>query len=442
MLLGGAWGWRLVVGAAGVVLAAATLVGCGSDSPGPVVLHFDTGTQGVSQYRAAAAACSKASGGRYTIEQRTQDTGDSNGQRLALGRRLAAHDPSLDIMELDVIFTAEFAEAGWILPFPAQVAQQIEQGTLTVPVQTGMYRGKLYAAPLSNNIQLLWYRKDLVPRPPRTWDEMVRMAEDLAARGLPHYIEVQGNRYEGLTVWFNTLLASGGGAIVGDNGEVQVAHGDAARRALAVMARLATSPAADPSLSVRDENDSEFAMEAGTAAFEVNYPFAYSQMQAGQGTFIDQRGLPTSRDTGRRVKDVFGWAAYPSVLAGTPARVTIGGINFGVSATSPHPDLAFEAVQCLRNRDSQLAQAVAVGRPPTLAALYDDPALQHSYPEWQSIRDSLDDASTRPRTPAYNSISIVIADLLNPPAKINPSALVPQLADQITKAVTSQGLIP
>lgn len=442
MLLGGAWGWRLAVGAAGVVLAAATLVGCGSDSPGPVVLHFDTGTQGVSQYQAAAAACSKASGGRYTIEQRTQDTGDSNGQRLALGRRLAAHDPSLDIMELDVIFTAEFAEAGWILPFPAQVAQQIEQGTLTVPVQTGMYRGRLYAAPLSNNIQLLWYRKDLVPRPPRTWDEMVRMAEDLAARGLPHDIEVQGNRYEGLTVWFNTLLASGGGAIVGDNGEVQVAHGDAARRALAVMARLATSPAADPSLSVRDENDSEFAMEAGTAAFEVNYPFAYSQMQAGQGTFIDQRGLPTSRDTGRRVKDVFSWAAYPSVVAGTPARVTIGGINFGVSATSPHPAEAFEAVQCLRNRDSQLAQAVAVGRPPTLAALYDDPALQHSYPEWQSIRDSLDDASTRPRTPAYNSISIVIADLLNPPAKINPSALVPQLADQITKAVTSQGLIP
>jgi multiple sugar transport system substrate-binding protein len=36
----------------------------------------------------------------------------------------------------------------------------------------------------------------------------------------------------------------------------------------------------------------------------------------------------------------------------------------------------------------------------------------------------------------------VIADLLNPPAKINPSALVPRLADQITKAVTSQGLIP
>jgi multiple sugar transport system substrate-binding protein len=225
---------------------------------------------------------------------------------------------------------------------------------------------------------------------------------------------------------------------------VQVARGDAARRALDVIARVATSPAADPSLSVNDENDGEYAMEAGTAAFEVNYPFAYSQMHTpgGGGTFIDQLGRPTGQDTGRRVKDVFGWTAYPSVVAGRPARMTIGGINLGVSATSRHPAEAFEAVRCLRDRDSQLLQAVGAGRPPTLAALYDDPVFQRSYPAWQAIRDSLNDASVRPRTPAYNSISIMISDLLNPPAKINPDAAVGQLANQITKAVTSLGLIP
>jgi multiple sugar transport system substrate-binding protein len=432
------------VGAAALVLIAAMLVGCGSGSASQIVLHFDTGTQGVSEYRAAAAACSRASGGRYTIEQRSRHTRDSNGQRLALGRRLAAHDPSLDIMELDVIFTAEFAEAGWLLPFPAESARQIEQGTLKVPLETGMYRGKLYAAPLSTNTELLWYRTDLVPNPPKTWDEMVQIAEALAARGLPHYIEVQGKRNEGLTVWFNTLLTSGGGSIVAENGEVQVARGDAARRALDVIARVAISPAADPSLSVSDEDDSEYAMEAGTAAFEINYPFVYAQMYTpgGGGTFIDQLGRPTSQDTGRRVKDVFGWTAYPSVVAGRPARMTIGGINFGVSATSPHPAEAFEAVRCLRDRNSQLLQAVGAGRPPTLAALYDDPAFQQSYPAWQAIRDSLNNASVRPRTPAYNSISIVISDLLNPPAKINPDAAVGQLSSEITKAVISLGLIP
>ncbi|HKR51327.1 MAG TPA: ABC transporter substrate-binding protein [Pseudonocardiaceae bacterium] len=441
--MGGASKWWRVV--AGVALGAATLVGCDSGGAGGVVLNFATGNEGADQYRAAAAECSKASGGRYTIEQKTlPNRSTADDQRLHLARRLVAHDPSLDIMELDVIWTGEFAQAGWILPYPAERARQIAEGTLRVPLETGTYQGKLYAAPLSSNIQLLWYRKDLVPKPPETWDEMLQMAENLAARGLPHYIEVQGARYEGLTVWFNTLLTSAGGSIVSENGEVQVAHGDAAQRALDVMARVATSRAADPSLSVSDEDHGRLAMEAGKAAFEVNYPFAYSTMYApeGGGTFLDELGRPTRRDTGRRVRDVFGWALYPSVTPGAPATVTIGGINLGVSATSRHPAEAFEAAQCLRNWDNQLSQAAGVGRPPTFIALYDDPALQKHFPTWQAIRDSLTSASVRPKTPAYKSISIVVSDLLNPPAKIDPTTMVVELADQTTKAVTSRGLVP
>jgi trehalose/maltose transport system substrate-binding protein len=443
--MGGASGWRRVMAiAAGVLLGAATLVGCGSDGAGRVVLDFSTGTEGADQDRTAAAECSRASGGRYTIELRTQPSRNStDGQRLQLARRLAAHDRSLDIMELDLIWTAEFAQAGWILPYPLDLARQVEQGTLRVPLETGIYKGRLYAAPLGAHTQLLWYRKDLVPNPPKTWDEMIQMAEGLAGRGLPHYIEVQGARYEGLTVWFNTLLASGGGSIVSEDGDVQVAQGDAARRAVGVMARIATSRAADPSLSLSDEDDARLAMQAGKAAFEVNYPFVYTSMhEDGGGTFIDALGRPTRQDTGRRVGDVFGWTVYPSVVAGRPAAVTIGGVNLGVSATSRHPAEAFEAVQCLRNRDNQLRSAVEAGRPPTLVALYDDPVLQERFPAWQAIRDSLTSASVRPKTPAYKNISIVISDLLNPPAKINPNTVVDQLADQIAKAVTSQGLVP
>ncbi len=442
--MGGAYRWRRVAAvAAGVVLAAATLVGCGSGAAGRIVLDFDTGGVGADQFRAAAVECGRASGGRYTIDQRTHLGKTTDDRRLYLARRLATHDPSLDIMELDDMWTAEFAQAGWISPYPPDVARQVEQGTLRVLLEAGTYQGRLYAAPLIAETQLLWYRKDLVSHPPETWDEMIEMAQRLAARGLPHYVEVQGARYEGLTVWFNTLLASGGGAIVAENGDVQVARGAAARRAVGVMVRVATSRAADPSLPLSHEDDGRLAMEAGSAAFEVNYPFVYASMHAdGGGTFIDALGRPTSQDTGRRVGDVFGWAPYPSVVAGQPARVTVGGINLGVSATSRHPAEAFTAVQCLRNRGNQLSQAMGLGRPPTLLALYDDPAFQQRYPAWQTILDSLSHATVRPKTPAYESISIVISGLLNPPAKINQNTVVGQLADQITKAVTSQELVP
>ena len=37
------------------------------------------------------------------------------------------------------------------------------------PIATATWNGKLYGAPLNSNTQLLWYRKDLVPTPPKTW---------------------------------------------------------------------------------------------------------------------------------------------------------------------------------------------------------------------------------------------------------------------------------
>ncbi|MGH3975128.1 MAG: ABC transporter substrate-binding protein, partial [Pseudonocardiaceae bacterium] len=94
------------------------------------------------------------------------------------------------------------------------------------------------------------------------------------------------------------------------------------------------------------------------------------------------------------------------------------------------------------NRNNQLRNAIDVERPPTLVELYDDPTFRESYPAWREIRDSLNHASVRPKTPAYKGISIVISELLNPPARINPNTVVGELADQIAKALTSPGLVP
>jgi multiple sugar transport system substrate-binding protein len=434
--------------AGGAALLAATMIaGCGGGAAGPPVLNFYTPADGAKQYAAAAAACTEAAGGRYSIVQQTLPKG-ADDQRLQLARRLVANDPAVDIVGIDVTWTAEFAEAGWLERFPDDVAAQVREGTLAGPLETGTYQGALWAAPLNTNTQILWYRKDLVPTPPATWDEMIRMAEDLDARGLPAAIEVQGAQYEGLTVWFNTLLTSAGGQIVSETGDVLIDQGDAAQQALTIMRRVATAQGADPSISVAKENDGRLAMEAGQAAFQVNYPFVYASINTpppdggGGGTFIDAEGRPTTDDTGRQVIDEFAWAPYPSIVPGKPATVTIGGLNLGVSSTSLHPDLAFEAVQCLRNRDNQLVNAVDGGVPPTLEALYSDPSFQQKYPAWQAIKASLDNASVRPKTPAYQSISIVLSDELNPPAEIDPNTVVGGLADQIRKAEKSEGLVP
>lgn len=439
--------FRTIAACGAAVLAATTIAACGGAEGGPPVLNFYTPADGAKQYSAAAAACTQAAGGKYTVVQQTLPK-SADDQRLQLARRLVAGDPAVDIMGIDVTWTAEFAEAGWIEKFPADQAAQVRQGTLAGPLETGTWQGDLWAAPLNTNTQILWYRKDLSPTPPATWDDMITQSEALAAKGLPSAIEVQGAQYEGLTVWFNTLLTSAGGQVVNENGDVLIDQGDAAEQAATIMQRVATAKGADPSISVNKENDGRLAMEAGEAAFQVNYPFVYASINTpppdggGGGTFIDAQGKPTTQDTGRRVIDEFAWAPYPSVIPGKPATVTIGGLNLGVSSTSLHKDLAFEAVQCLRNRDNQLNNAVEGGVPPTLEALYSDPSFQQEYPAWKEIKESLDNASVRPKTPAYQSISIVLSDVLNPPGDIDPNTVVSGLADQIRKAENSEGLVP
>ena len=49
---------------------------------------------------------------------------------------------------------------------------------------------------------------------------MIADANQLAAKGKPHYIEEQGAQYEGLTVWFNSMVNSAGGQILASNNKV------------------------------------------------------------------------------------------------------------------------------------------------------------------------------------------------------------------------------
>ena len=100
------------------------------------------------------------------------------------------------------------------MPWTGANRPAVENGTLPGPLQTAMWKGQLVAVAANTNTQLLWYRSDLVPNPPKTWAEMIADAEQLAKQGKPHYIEIQGAQYEGLTVWFNTMISSAGGTVL------------------------------------------------------------------------------------------------------------------------------------------------------------------------------------------------------------------------------------
>src|SRR5215813_4393429 len=157
-------------------LAAAGLAACGTSSAatGPATLNFYNFPDPSGAVQDAVSSCSAQSHGKYTISYNKLPTA-ADQQRLQMARRLAAQDSSLDILGLDVTWEAEFAQAGWIKPWTGTYRQQAPT-----------WHGQLVAVPYHRNTQLLWYRSELVPNPPKTWAEMIRDAEQLANQGKPH----------------------------------------------------------------------------------------------------------------------------------------------------------------------------------------------------------------------------------------------------------------
>jgi multiple sugar transport system substrate-binding protein len=461
---------RLCAAALAGLTTASVVSACGAQGGGTVI-NFYTPASEMATFTAVAKRCNDELGGRFTIKQITLPKA-ADDQRLQLARRLTGNDKTLDVMALDVVWTAEFAEAGWALPLSDDPAGRAEsdarENTLPGPLKTAEWQDELYAAPITTNTQLLWYRADLMQEPPTTWDGMVAEATRLHAAGKPSWIALQAKQYEGLVVWFNTLLESAGGHVLSDDGKTVTLtdtpeHRAATVKALQIIKAVATAPGADPSITQTDEGTARLALEQGNAALEVNWPFVLPSMLEnavkGGVTFLPLNERPelegSINDEGTfsptddqfttaydASKDVFGFANYPGVLPGEPAKVTLGGLNLAVGKNTQHEAEAFEAIRCLRNVENQRYTSVEGGLPAVRTSLYDDPAFQKKYPQYAIIREQLTNAAVRPATPVYQAVSTRISATLSPINAIDPDRTADVLADQVQKAVDGKGLIP
>ncbi|HET8979751.1 MAG TPA: ABC transporter substrate-binding protein [Solirubrobacteraceae bacterium] len=413
--------------AATLVLAGAAVTACGavsSAAQGPAQLVYYTPIDSNGTNARAAKTCSEQSGGQYNITL-TPEANSSDQSRQLIVQRLAAHYSDIDLINMDTIWTAEFAAAGWLKPITGANRREALTGVLPIAAQSGEYKGTLYAIPLNTNAQLLWYRKDLVHTPPSTWAQLIADAKRLpASDGL---IEEQGAEYEGYVVWFNSLLASAGGRVLtADN---QPSLGAPAVAAARIIKAVATSGRADPSLSTDQEDQGRLAFEAGHAAFMLNWPYVYA---AGR---TDAATSPVTK----HVWENMGWAPYPGVYPGVPGKSSVGGANIGVSVYSQHPNLAIKAALCMTRYHWQNEEAINEGLPPVTIASYSDPQVVKAYPFASVLLKQLEHATNRPETPLYSDVSLAIQQTLHPPASIQPEQSIKALGSCL-KTLINGGL--
>jgi multiple sugar transport system substrate-binding protein len=256
---------------------------------------------------------------------------------------------------------------------------------------------------------------------------MFRIAGDL---GKDNLIQVQGDRYEGLTVWVNSMVASAGTTIVEPDDPEQVALAEGPTdTALGTMGELANSPYADSSLSTSTEDSARLSFESGNSAFMLNYPFVY----------------PSAKENAPEVFKNLAAARYPRVVADIPSAPPLGGINLGVSAFSKKQDQAFDAIKCLVQPDNQLEIASAAGLPPVVESVYRSREIEKVYPGFADLmRESIKAAAPRPVTPAYQDLTLAIQRVVHPVADIDPDDPGPtteELRDKVETALKREGLL-
>ena len=413
--------WVLV---AVLIALAMGAVACGGDeSGGSRTLNFFIFNEPGGGPQKVAADCSKQSNGRYDIEfQYLPSRADQ--QREQLVRRLGAEDDSIDLVGMDIIWTGEFANAGWLAPVPSDVEQAVTQNVFDSVLATARFEDKLYNVPIWSNTELLWYRKDKVDRAPETWDQMID--EAVADKST---VQVQGNRYEGLVVWANAMILSAGTSIIRGTDQVDLKRPQT-ERALAVMGKLGRSPAAPPDIDTSNEDTARLGFESGASNFMINYPFVY----------------PSAKENAPDIFKNMAAAKYPKVDADKESRPPLGGINIGVSSFSDKQDLAWEAIQCMVKPENQITIAEMGGLPPVREDLFDQDEIKKIYPGFSDlIRQSIADAGPRPsESPAYQDLSLGIQRGVHPVTEIdpeNPGPSYDKLRDYVDQAVKREGLL-
>lgn len=350
---------------------------------------------------------------QVTFKEQSNDADQAHDD---LVQHLQAEQTDYDVMALDVIWTAEFAAKGWLTPLEGEFALD-NAGVLPATVASATYNGTQYAAPKNTNGGLLFYRSDLVPAAPTTWDELNASCTVAVENNIDCYAG-QFASYEGLTANASEIINAHGGSFVAEDGKTPTVDSPEAKAGLQALVTAFESgviPAQDTTFK---EPESQQAFEDGKALYLRNWPYVYG----------------TAAKEGSAVAGKYSVAPLPGVTGvGTS---TLGGYNAAISAFSENKATAADFLRFLQGEQAQ--RIIAEGAlPPVLGSLYDDPALIAEMPYLPALKASIENAVPRPVTPFYPAVSKAIQD--NVSAAIKGDKDVDQAIADIQAGIESAG---
>ncbi|MET0134483.1 MAG: extracellular solute-binding protein [Kibdelosporangium sp.] len=321
----------------------------------------------------------------------------ADGQRSQMVAQAGAN-PDIDVYNLDVTLIAEFAERSYITPLDqSRLPAGFLAGFLRKPLETCHYGDDgdtLWALPLNTDAGLLFYRNDLVPEPPKVWDNVIGTArQNPAPPATAGYVGQLGD-YEGLTVnALEAVWAEGGEVVV--NNKVVATQDSLSRGIGRLMAgNVENRGITHPGARSFDEATSREAFARGEALFMRNWPVQYSALLNKD-----------TADLSRPQRVPFKVAALPGSAYRVPGPSALGGQNLAVASGSKRKRAAQAFIEFMTQESSQLLLARYGGFAPTRKAPYNDEAVRAQYPYITALEDAVEHAKLRPVTPHYAHFS-------------------------------------
>ena len=319
-----------------------------------------------------------------------EQTDQADQQHDDLVQNFQAKNANYDVVSVDVVWTAEFAAKGWLQPLKDKMA--LDTSAMLKPtVDSASYKGTLYAAPQNSDGGILYYRTDLVPTAPTTWDEMMGMCSIAEENGIGCFAG-QYAKYEGLTVNASEAINSAGGSVLDADGKPSLNTPEAKEGLENLAAAYADGSIPKEAITFQEEQGRQ-AFQDGKLLFHRNWPYVYN-LAATEGS--------------SQVKDVLGMTALPGKEG--PGASTLGGHSAGMSVYSKNKATALDFLKFLTSEETQKFYAIQGSLAPVLGALYDDQELVAKLPYLPVLKTSIENAVPRPVTPFYPAVTKAIQE--------------------------------
>jgi multiple sugar transport system substrate-binding protein len=337
--------------------------------------------------------------GKVTLHE-LPDSADLQRQQIIQNTQIK--NPKMAVVQVDVVWTAEFAANGYIDPLPAD--QFPTDKMLPAAVDSATYFDKLYAYPVATNAGLLFYRKDLLEKyglqPPTTFDEMKAACDKITAGEDDAKLKCfagQYQKYEGLTVNFAEAVNGAGGVILGDDGKPDVATPQAQQGLQTLADWFETGYIPKAAITWQEEQGRQ-AFQNGTLIFHRNWPYVYQ--------------LAGKTDGSSKVVGKFDVAPLPGITQ--PGVSSLGGGNYAIAKNAENKGTAADFIKFMTEEEQQKTNALQASEPPVLTSVYDDADVVKKYPFFPTLRKSVESANPRPKAVKYGDVTVAIQDAAYP----------------------------